>query len=193
MSLAEFISTYGYAAIGVGTFFEGETILVLGGFASHGGYLKLPLVILSAFIGTFFGDQLYFYIGRLKGKQALENWPYWKARSEKVLTILEQHQVWLLLGFRFLYGLRTVTPFVIGASNIPYYRYLILNFIGASVWAIAVGVLGYFFGNTVDVLIGNIKKYEILIFAAVAGAGILMWGIHLVKRKAAGRKNKNSK
>ena len=183
MSLQEFISTFGYAAIGIGTFFEGETILILGSFASHRGYLQLPLVILSAFIGTFLGDQLYFFIGRLKGKQALENWPYWKSKSERVFNLLEYHQVWLILGFRFLYGLRTVTPFVLGASNIPFYRYLILNFVGASVWAIVIGVLGYFFGNTLEILIGNVKKYELLIFAMVAGAGLLLWIFHLIKRR----------
>ena len=190
MSLQEFISTFGYAAIGIGTFFEGETILILGSFASHRGYLQLPLVILSAFIGTFLGDQLYFFIGRLKGKQALENWPYWKSKSEKVFTLLEYHQVWLILGFRFLYGLRTVTPFVLGASNIPFYRYLILNFVGASVWAIVIGVLGYFFGNTLEILVGNVKKYELLIFAAVAGTGLLLWVFHLVKRKSINKQSK---
>lgn len=192
MSLQEFITTFGYAAIGIGTFFEGETILVLGSFAAHRGYLQLPLVILSAFIGTFFGDQLYFFIGRFKGKQALENWPYWKSKSERVFTLLENHQIWLILGFRFLYGLRTVTPFVLGASRIPVYRYLILNIFGASLWATVIGVLGYFFGNTMEILIGNIKKYEILIFAAVSLAGLLLWAIHLMKRKSI-HKEKNEK
>jgi membrane protein DedA with SNARE-associated domain len=188
MSLEEFISTFGYAAIGIGTFFEGETILVLGSFASHRGYLELPLVILSAFTGTFLGDQLFFYIGRFKGKQALENWPYWKSKSEKVFSLLENHRIWLILGFRFLYGLRTVTPFILGASRIPVYSYIILNFIGASIWAIAVGVSGYFFGNTLEILIGNIKKYEVLIFAAVAGAGLLLWIFHLLKRRSIHKK-----
>ena len=190
MTLEEFIIRFGYAAIGIGTFFEGETIVVLGSFASHRGYLQLPLVILSAFIGTFLGDQMYFFIGRFKGKQALDSWPYWKSKSEKVYTLLENHQVWLILGFRFLYGLRTVTPFILGASRIPVYRFFILNFIGASVWAIAVGVLGYFFGNTMEILIGNIKRYEILIFTTVAGTGLLLWIIHLLQRKSFHKKVK---
>lgn len=49
---------YGYAALAVGTFLEGETILVIAGFLAHRGYLSMDLVILSAFLGTFFGDQL---------------------------------------------------------------------------------------------------------------------------------------
>lgn len=110
MSLETLISTYGYAAIGIGAFLEGETILILGGLAAHRGYLELPWVIVCAFLGTLFGDQLYFYIGRTKGKALLERRPHWKSKSEKVFLLLNRHQVWVILGFRFLYGLRTVTP-----------------------------------------------------------------------------------
>lgn len=34
MSLEHWISEYGYAAIAIGTFLEGDTILILGGFAA---------------------------------------------------------------------------------------------------------------------------------------------------------------
>ncbi len=64
MTLESFIQTYGYLALLVGTFLEGETILVLAGFAAHLGYLNLPWVILVAFVGTLSGDQLFFYLGR---------------------------------------------------------------------------------------------------------------------------------
>ncbi len=57
MSLEHFIATWGYAAPVIGTFFEGETILVLGGFAAHHGYLHLPGVILSAFAGSLAGGR----------------------------------------------------------------------------------------------------------------------------------------
>ena len=46
--MEQFVATYGYAAIALGTFFEGETILVIGGFLAHRGYLGLPGVIAGA-------------------------------------------------------------------------------------------------------------------------------------------------
>lgn len=185
MSLEELISTYGYTAIGIGTFLEGETILVLGGFAAHRGYLELPWVIVCAFFGTLFGDQLYFYIGRTRGKGVLEKRPYWKSKSEKVFLLLDSHQVWLILGFRFLYGLRTVTPFIIGASRISPTRFLILNMIGGAIWAIVIGILGYLFGHTLEILIGDIKRYELFAFAVLAGAGVLIWLAYLRKKTSA--------
>ena len=71
MSLESLIDTYGYLAILVGTFFEGETVLVLGGFAAHRGYLDLPGVILAAFVGTLLGDQLFFVLGRWHSEKIL--------------------------------------------------------------------------------------------------------------------------
>ena len=191
MSPEELIATYGYAAVGIGTFFEGETILILGGFAAHRGYLELPWVIVCAFLGTLSGDQLYYYIGRIKGKTLLDKRPHWKSRSEKVFSLLDSHQVWLILGFRFLYGLRTVTPFIIGASRISPIRFLFLNILGASTWAIVIGVLGYLFGHTLEILIGDIKRYELLFFAVVAGAGIVIWLTHLLRKRSANKSNQS--
>ena len=43
------IKNYEHLPILIGTFLEGETILVLGGFTAHQGYLALPWIILAAF------------------------------------------------------------------------------------------------------------------------------------------------
>lgn len=67
MNLEEVVTHYGYIGILIGTFLEGETILIIAGFLAHRGYLELPFVIVAAFFGSLIGDQLYFYIGRFKG------------------------------------------------------------------------------------------------------------------------------
>lgn len=185
MSLETLISTYGYPAIAVGTFFEGETILVLAGFASHRGYLELQWVVVSAFLGTLFGDQLYFFLGRVKGTKALKNRPHWMASSERVLDLLRRHQLSLILGFRFLYGLRTVTPFLLGASGIPPFRFLVLNVVGAFLWAVSIGVSGYLFGHVLELLIGKVEHYELLLFVTLAVAGAVIWGVHWLRRRKA--------
>lgn len=187
MSLEELISTYGYMAVGIGTFLEGETILVLAGFACHRGFLEFPMVILSAFLGTLFGDQLYFYIGRIKGKSFLAKRPAWRSKSARVMSLLEKHQVLLILGFRFLYGLRTMTPFLIGASAVKPIRFLILNIIGSFVWALIIGAGGYTFGNVLELLIGDIKKYEIVVFAILLFFGAVIWGIHFTRQYLANK------
>jgi membrane protein DedA with SNARE-associated domain len=182
MSLEAILQTYGYWALLIGTFLEGETILVIGGFAAHRGYLSLPLVIFAAFIGTLAGDQLYFFIGRKKGKAFLDKRPSWKPKMEKVHILLERYPVLLIPGFRFLYGLRTVTPFVIGMSRVKTADFIILNIIGALVWAAVFGTGGYLFGTALEILLEDIKHYERLIFFGIFLAGLVIWAIHFYQK-----------
>lgn len=182
--LESIIDTYGYLAIFVGTFLEGETILVLGGFAAHRGYMALPGVILAAFIGSLCGDQLFFSLGRNHSQRFLSKRPSWKVRIDRARKLIDRFGTPLILVFRFLYGLRTVLPFVIGMSPVPTMKFIILNALGALVWAVAVGTGGYLFGNALKVVIGNIKHYELEVFGLIAAAGILIWIIYLYRRKA---------
>jgi membrane protein DedA with SNARE-associated domain len=179
MSLQSIVENYGYAAVLVGTFLEGETIVVLAGFLAHRGYLVLEWVIACAFIGTYVGDQLFFYIGRWRGNVILEKRPHWQLRSKRVFELLNRHQVLVILGFRFLYGLRTVTPFLIGMSGVHPLRYLILNGVGALIWAIAIGLLGYLLGQTVELFLEHVKRYELLILGSIlllaAGYWVYRW------------------
>ena len=83
MTLEEAIQTYGYWAILVGTFFEGETILILAGFAARRGYLSLPWVIAAAVAGTICGDQLFFFLGRWRAAVTLQKHPAWSKKLAK--------------------------------------------------------------------------------------------------------------
>jgi len=183
MDLQSIIENYGYAAILIGTFLEGETILVLAGLAAHQGYLVLTWVILAAFLGSLCGDQLFFYLGRKHSQAVLSRRPAWKAKAEKVHRLMNRFQTPMILSFRFLYGLRTVAPFVIGMSPVSFKKFILLNAAGALVWAVAVGSGGYLFGHALEIFIGKIKHYEVHVFAMIALVGLLFWTVHFYRRR----------
>jgi membrane protein DedA with SNARE-associated domain len=183
MSLETLIETYGYVTILVGTFLEGETILVLGGFAAHRGYLALWGVVAAAFAGSLCGDQLFFFLGRRHSHWLLERRPNWKNRVERVHRLLDRYQTPMILSFRFLYGLRTVSPFVIGMSPVSTAKFIVLNAVGALVWAVAIGTGGYMFGHALEIIIGDIQRFETIVFALVAAGGTLIWALHLHRRR----------
>ena len=89
----------------------------------------------------------------------------------------------LILGFRFLYGLRTVTPIVLGASRIAPVRFLILNVLGASTWTIVIGIMGYLFGHTLEIIIGDVKRYELWLFIGLAVVGLIIRAVHLLSKR----------
>ena len=182
-TLTELIKSYGYLAILIGTFLEGETILILGGFAAHMGFLELPWVIASAITGSFSGDQLYYYIGRHFGRKIIAKRLSWQVGAQKVYKHLHRHQNLLILTFRFFYGLRNVTPFAVGAAHISRLRFFLLNLIGAVIWAIAFAYAGYLFGEAFRLLLDDFKRYELYVLLGLVLVGVMVWLITLVRHR----------
>lgn len=173
--LQAFLQDYGYLALFIGTFFEGETILVLAGFLASRGYLDIYLVMLTAASGGYCGDQLWYFLGRRKGRQILARKPNWQALGERALDHLRRYPDIWVLGFRFVYGLRTVMPVAIGISGYPPLRFLLLNAVSAAIWATVLGAAAYHLGAALERVLDNIQHYELWVMAALAAAGALLW------------------
>ena len=185
----ELIAQYGYLALFVGTFLEGETILLLAGFAAQSPdfNLDLRLVILVAFCGSLAGDQTAFFIGRHYGRKLLNNSEKWRNRAEKVHTMLRKYQEVLILSFRFFYGLRNLTPFVLGTADITVLKFFCLNAIGAAIWAVSFALVGYVFGslleNVLTRVIDNVHNAELAILGLAALVALGFWLRKALRRR----------
>lgn len=178
------IRTYGYWALFVGTFIEGETILMLGGLAAQMGYLDLSLVMVVSFFGSFFGDQFYFHLGRLRGRELLAKHPKWQARAEKVHHYLKRYHDLIMVGFRFIYGIRILTPIVLATDpRLKTSRFLIFNGIGALIWTIVVAGGGYLFGHALELIVKEVQHYQLAIMIVLVLVGAGFWIRHTMKRK----------
>jgi len=183
MAIETLVQNYGAPAVFIGTFFEGETILVLAAFAAHQGYLPLWEVISAAFLGSLLGDQFYFYLGRRHSAFVLSRRPSLRDRIERANRLVARYRSTLIMSFRFLYGLRTVLPFSFGMSTIPASHFILLNICGAVVWALALGFGGYYFGHAFEAFIGRTKKYELWGFGIIAAVGLVLWLFLRVRRR----------
>ncbi len=175
------IETYGYAAIFLGTLLEGETPVVLGGIFAHAGLLDIRWVVLAASGGGFLSDQVLFHIARSPAASFLTERPSWKAGIERVNRALTAYRTPFIIGFRFIYGMRTVSPIVIGLSDISGVRFLVLNAIGALLWAAVVGVAGFVFGYALRAVIGDIKEAGLYIIIAVSLVAAIVFLVRRVR------------
>jgi membrane protein DedA with SNARE-associated domain len=174
--MIELIEKYGYVAVFVGAFLEGETLLVIAGFlAASGGYLDLGAIIACGFAGGLAGDQTYFYLGRARGRQFLDHRESWRPRVAWLEALFTRHATLLMLGYRFMYGVRLVTPMFLGAFRVGRLRFLAFNVVNASAWATIVVGLGYLFGEVVTDVFDQIRRYELLLVALLAVIGIAIW------------------
>lgn len=182
--LERLIENYGLWAVFLGTLFEGETVLTLGGFAAHRDYLSLPEVMLVAFLGSITGDQLAFQAGRWRGAWLLASRPGWAPAVARARDLIERRGARLILGFRFLVGLRVVLPILWGMGRISTARFLVLNVVGAAVWSVAFGSLGYSFGAAAETLLDEVQHYERLLLLGITGTGILLWNVRALRRRS---------
>ncbi len=183
MSVNAIIAQYGYLALFVGVFFEGETVLVVASFAAHQGYLKLQWVILTAFLGSFAGDEFYFFLGRLKGRAYLRNRPLWQLRVAKAQGLFERYHRLIIVGFRFLSGLRTVIPLALGMSEVRVSHFIFLNILGALAWSFVIALSGFLFSAALNALLTDIRRYEWYIMFTILVIGVLIWTMHYFKKR----------
>lgn len=178
MAFETVIEKFGYFGIFLGTALEGETILVVAGYLAHRGYMRLPFVITAAFLGTLIGDQTFFQLGRHSGQAFLARHPSWQVRAVRVQRIFSRHRIVLVMGFRFMYGIRTVAPFVIGMSGFPSNLFLVLNAASAALWAVSIGCAGYVFGRILENVLNDAKRIEGPTILGFFVIGAVIWVYH---------------
>ncbi len=169
------IAQYGLVAVFVGTFFEGEIVVVAGGFLSRLGFISLCWVYITAFVATFLGDQFFFYLGRKKGTSFLEKRPHLHKRAQKVHNLIHNHQNKILFCYRFLYGLRIPTLLAMGTSELSTKKFALLNLLNSFVWTSIFVFGGYFFGEFFTYLIENVHEFEKEIILSIVSVAIAVW------------------
>ena len=183
MTLTRFLMEYGYLAVFAGCLLEGETILLLAGFAAHEGYLSAPVVVLVAFCGGALGDQVFFLVGRSWGIPLLGRVGWIRKKVPLVSRLLVKHDAGLIFAVRFLYGIRIAGPVVIGMSEVSARRFMIFNVLGAAVWAVVITGAGYLFGHSMKALLPEFGRYQGLGALALVGVMLLVGLAHRIRAR----------
>ena len=181
--LTDLFANYGYAVVFIGMFLEnaglpvpGETMLLAGAALSRYGSLKLSLVILAAIAGATLGDNLGFFIGRRGGRALVERYGalfgMTSARLAQFDRFFDRHGAKTVFVARFISGLRVFGAILAGASRLSWSRFLVFNALGAIVWAVTFGAVGYALGyswHTLEQWIGD-SGLILLVLVGVIGA-----------------------
>jgi membrane protein DedA with SNARE-associated domain len=101
--------------------------------------------------------------------------------------MLHRYHMAFILIFRFLYGLRTVSPFAIGMSKVSTPRFILLNMVAAAIWATVFTGGGYLLGTVLESLIAKVERVEGYVLGALVVAGLIAWlgHAHLMRRRQA--------
>lgn len=160
--------------------------MLSAGVLAHKGLLPFWGVAACAAIGSALTDQLWFLAGRLARGRAWVQRVRGKPAYQRALRLLQRHPVGFLFSFRFVYGLRTISPVVIGTSDLPAWQFVALNGLAAAVWGPLLTWLGYQFGKALAPLLASTRTIG---FAVIAGALLTGCGYVVARRFMANRRN----
>lgn len=189
--LENLILRWGYLILGLGTLLEGETILIAAGAMAHKGLLSLPLVIVVALLGAYCGDLFWYLIGKKFGYPFIQKRPKLLSRLESTQKLLDRHGVLFVLAFRFIYGIRTVAPVLLGVVKYPFKRYASLNGLSAIVWSISFAYIGWGLGFGFRQIVDRHPHIEEIILISII-TGLLLWLVErvFIRTKNAGLRSR---
>lgn len=190
--LERFIHAHGawsYLITFVWTFFEGETFVLLAGFAAAQGLLSAPILFVCAWLGSFAGDQSYFWIGRHFGLRLLARRPAWRGKVDRALDWLTRYDAIFILSYRFIYGVRNFSSFALGISAIAWQRFLTLNLAAALVWAAIFISAGYLCGHAFERVLGQVAhRFSVallIVFLVLIAGGHVVHKLRSLRRRRA--------
>ena len=145
--LLRWLPKYGYFAILLAAFWEGEAVLIAAGALCGAGLLDWRLTILAAAIGGSAGDQIYFYLAHDRGARLVQKSKRLSRIYPKVQAFVLRHGTWAVLLSRFAAGLRITIPLVCATVRMPAKKYSVLNLLSGFAWASAWVAVSYQFGT----------------------------------------------
>jgi len=177
MSAESLLQDFGYLAVFLGCFLEGEAILVAAGFFASRGYLDPYAVTGVGFAGAYMGHIFWFWLGRVHGVRLLDRFPRMKRHFGKGVRVFERYGAAAIIITQWLYGLRITCAVIIGMSKISLVKFFVYQALSCAVWVVVISAAGFYFGRAIERVLGrveHIEKYGLVVIVAVA-LGFWLW------------------
>jgi undecaprenyl-diphosphatase len=171
-----------------GLLVPGESLVLASGFFAHQGILERDVVIVAAGLGAVAGDNIGYWLGARLGREWLlrsgSRFGFRKRRLAQVENFFQRQGPKAVFIGRFIGFARALVPFVAGASRMSYRKFVLYDFLGATLWTFAFVTLGYVLGASWGVAERWISR------SGLALAAVLLLGLAVVwlRRRARRRR-----
>lgn len=173
---------FGLLALGiVGLPIPDETLMTFAGALMAKGYLDIPSTLAAAYLGSFFGITVSYWIGRTAGVYLVKQYGHriglTQKKFDQVHAWFEKIGKWTLLVGYFIPGVRHLTGYVAGTTELRFSQFALFAYTGAAIWVSLFLMLGYFssehWEKILAFVIDNVQTLVILLSTvAILGFGI---------------------
>ncbi|WP_410473923.1 VTT domain-containing protein [Guyparkeria sp. TX1] len=166
------------AAFFLGFFTPGEVAVVIGGILASRGQVEMGPVLGVVLSATLLGNATGFYLGRRWGDRMLHWAPlerYFGPSIQRVQGFMQRRGEWAIVLGRVSTPTRIIVPFLAGASEMPYRRFLLFDVPASIIWAITFITLGVVLGASWDVLQEVTGTAALLVLILFIMALVIRW------------------
>jgi len=159
------------------------------------GYLvfKRTLFFIPAFAAAFLGSSsaitVSYALGRIFDTYVLMKYGRYfhltPDRLERVHSWFETRGRWTLIIGYFIPGVRHLTGYVAGASELSYPSFALFAYSGAFCWALVFITLGYMLGEEWDRVLRSLHQTKLLMILAAAAVAIAYFAFVYRRRRRA--------
>ena len=185
---------YGYVVVfsvilleNLGLPLPGLVVLVIAGALVGAGKLGLPLIILGGIAGALIGDLVWYALGRWRGRPVLGFLCRLSLNPDTCVGKTERfflrHGMPTLLVAKFLPGLNTVTPPLLGTLRARFPLFLAYDTGGALIFTVVSVGAGYYLGwEIVDRAQAAVSEMGVFVGWGFVGFGVAYVGWRLALR-----------
>jgi membrane protein DedA with SNARE-associated domain/membrane-associated phospholipid phosphatase len=188
-----------YAVVGVFAFLEtgaflgfiapGETAVIVGGLVAGQGQISLLALIAIVWACCLTGDAVSYEIGQRKGRGWLLKYggrlKITEQRLDQVERLLDSHGAVMIIVGRFIGFVRPLSPFIAGASRMPFRRFFPYDVLAAGAWSITFCTLGFLFWRSINQLTTYVSRGLFALATLVALIAGIVALIHLRRSEEA--------
>jgi len=153
------IEHYGYLIVFFGVMlgtagipFPSAALLLTAGVLVQQGHLDLRDAIVFGILGAIVGNQIGYWVGHRAGRPFVLKWGRYvkltPERLEQVERLFARHGGSAVFAARFFSISRLLEALVAGVSRMRWGTFVFYSVLGGAVWATAVVLVGYFFGQS---------------------------------------------
>ena len=147
--------------------------MVLGGLLSHQGHLNFWIVIATSVFASYLGHLVFYSLGKTASPWILLRFPKFQRKIQQAEGLIRRHETASLFITQYVFGLRLASALAFGILDMKIAKFVSLQLISCILWAILFASLGYWVGDSCEV-VKNIEWAILIIlvtgfFVAIIG------------------------